>query len=162
MITTGHSRVPRGPVRRDADLHARPFGFLNGAFHLKVSGSDTEGGICIYDTVRSEPGGPPLHVHASQDEWFFVTEGRFDVRVGDMTHSLGPGDSMLGPRGVPHAFRNTSRTARIMIVFQPAGTMREFFEEGSTLSPLTPQAFSELSARHGVTVVGPPLAAQPA
>ncbi len=149
--------TPPPVVRQGEALGGQTFAFLNGAFHLKVAGADTEGGACIYDTIRSEPGGPPLHVHAAQDEWFFVTEGEFDVRVGDTTHHLGPGDSVMGPRGVPHAFRNTTRTGRIMVSFFPAGSMEAFFHQGSTLSPLTPAAFAELSGRHGMTVVGPPL-----
>ena len=156
-MTPGASTASMSPVRKDKDLHDAPFAFLNGAFHLKVSGTETEGGLCIYDTIRHEPGGPPLHVHDGQDEWFFVTEGTFNIRVGDVVHNLGPGDSILGPRGIPHAFRNSSRTGRIMVVFQPAGTMQQFFEEGSTLGPMTPQIFAELSSRHGMKVVGPPL-----
>ncbi|MCB6179124.1 cupin domain-containing protein [Rhodobacter sp. Har01] len=148
---------PPAAVRQGESLTGRSFGFLNGTFDLKVSGADTGGGLCVYDTARSEPGGPPMHVHAAQDEWFLVTEGAFDIRVGDITHHLGPGDSVLGPRGVPHAFRNTSRTGRILVVFQPAGTMEAFFDQGSALGPLTPAAFAELSSRHGMTVVGPPL-----
>lgn len=144
-------------IRRGEALGGHLFGFLNGEFHLKVSGADTNGGLCVYDTLRSEPGGPPLHLHVDQDEWFLVTEGAFDVRVGDVTHHLGPGDSVLGPRGVPHAFRNTSRTGRIIIAFQPAGTMEAFFDQGSAISPLTPAGFAELSARHGMKVMGPPL-----
>lgn len=153
---TGSTAPP--VVRVDAALDGYSFGFLNGKFHLKVSGASTRGGLCIYDTVRSETGGPPLHVHAAQDEWFLVTEGEFQIKVGDVLHHLMPGDSLLGPRGIPHAFRNTTRTGRIMVAFQPAGTMEDFFVEGSKLSPLTPAAFAELSAQHGMRVVGPPLA----
>lgn len=144
-------------VRGDAALDGHSFGFLNGMFHLKVSGADTGGGLCIYDTVRSAPGGPPLHVHAAQDEWFLVTEGAFDIKVGEVTHHLLPGDSILAPRGLPHAFRNTSPEGRILVAFQPAGTIEAFFVEGSRLSPLTPAAFAELSTRHGMRVAGPPL-----
>lgn len=144
-------------VRADAALDDHSFGFLNGTFHLKVSGASTGGGLCIYDTIRSEPGGPPQHIHAAQDEWFLVTEGEFDIKVGDALHHLLPGDSLLALRGIPHAFRNTTRTGRILVAFQPAGTMEAFFVEGSNLNPLTPAAFAELSARHGMRVVGPPL-----
>jgi hypothetical protein len=35
--------------------------------------------------------------------------------------------------------------------------MEAFFAEGAMQSPLTPAQFSELSSRHGMTVVGPPL-----
>lgn len=148
---------PPPVVRGDTALDGHSFGFLNGMFHLKVSSAATGGGLCIYDTVRSAPGGPPMHIHAAQDEWFLVTEGEFQIKVGDVLHTLMPGDSLLAPRGLPHAFRNTSQTGRILVAFQPAGTMEEFFVEGSKLSPLTPAAFAELSSRHGMRVVGPPL-----
>lgn len=148
---------PPSVVRSDTALNGRSFGFLNGTFHLKVSSAETAGGLCIYDTVRSAPGGPPMHVHLAQDEWFLVTEGEFEIKVGDVLHRLKPGDSLLAPRGIPHAFRNTTATGRILVAFQPAGTMEDFFLEGSRLSPLTPTAFAELSSRHGMQVVGPPL-----
>lgn len=144
-------------VRGDTALDGHSFGFLNGMFHLKVSAASTGGGLCVYDTVRSAPGGPPLHLHEAQDEWFWVTEGAFDIKVGEVTHHLLPGDSILAPRGIPHAFRNTSPEGRILVAFQPAGTMEAFFAEGSKLSPLTPAAFAELSSQHGMRVVGPPL-----
>jgi hypothetical protein len=35
--------------------------------------------------------------------------------------------------------------------------MEAFFEEGAAINPMTPGAFAELSSRHGMTVVGPPL-----
>jgi mannose-6-phosphate isomerase-like protein (cupin superfamily) len=153
----GHE-MPPGAVRQSEGLGKRPITFLNGTFLLKVSSAQTSGALCIFDTIRSAPGGPPLHIHHEQEEWFLVSEGFFDFRIGETLHHLGPGDSILGPRGVPHAFRTKSQTGRMLIAFQPAGSMEAFFEEGSALRPLTPTAFAELSARHGMTVVGPPLA----
>ncbi|MEP7240637.1 MAG: cupin domain-containing protein [Devosia sp.] len=145
-------------VALDEDRFGQSFRFLNGRFDRKVSSDQTSGGMCIFDTIRTEPGGPPLHVHAAQDEWFSVTEGEFDVRVGDETFHLLPGDSILGPRGIPHAFANTTPTGRITIIFQPAGSMEAFFAAGSQKGrPLTPPEFAALSAEHGMQVVGPPL-----
>jgi mannose-6-phosphate isomerase-like protein (cupin superfamily) len=144
-------------VRRDTDRFGTPIRFLNGQFHLKVSGIETDGALCIFDTVRTERGGPPLHVHHTQDEWFRVEEGLFDVRIGDTTQRLGPGDSILAPRGVPHCFANVTDTGRILVMFQPAGTMEAFFQSGSRLGPMSLGQFAALSAEHGMTVVGPPL-----
>lgn len=141
----------------DEDCLGSPFHFLNGRFDRKVSSAHTNGALCIFDTVRSEPGGPPLHVHADQDEWFYVTDGAFEVRVGDEIHQLGPGDSILGPRGIPHAFANTSPTGRIMVIFTPAGSMEAFFQAGSAKGAMSAAEFAALSAEHGMTVVGPPL-----
>ena len=144
-------------VALDEDRLGQSFRFLNGRFDRKVSSDQTAGGLCIFDTVRTERGGPPLHLHHEQDEWFFVTDGEFDVRVGDQTFHLQRGDSILGPRGVPHAFANTTPTGRIVVVFQPAGSMEEFFAAGSAKGPMSPAEFADLSAAHGMQVVGLPL-----
>jgi quercetin dioxygenase-like cupin family protein len=129
--------------------------FLNGRFDLKVSARDTGGAWCAFDTFRTQPGGPPRHVHLAQDEWFLVMAGRFRFEVGAETFEAESGDTVFGPRGVPHAFRNITDTARLVVLFQPALTMEEFFSSGM-LDPASPE-FAELSRAHGMEVVGPPL-----
>jgi mannose-6-phosphate isomerase-like protein (cupin superfamily) len=132
-----------------------PVRFLNGRFDCKISARDTAGALCAFDTIRTRPGGPPLHLHLEQDEWFFVQEGQFQARVGDETRELGPGDSFFGPRGIPHAFTMVSQTGRMLITFQPAGTMEAFFA-AELVDPMS-EEFRELSRQHGMEVVGPPL-----
>ena len=94
------SEVAPFVVRHDEDRFLAPVSFLNGRFDCKVSARDTDGDLCIYDTIRSKPGGPPLHYHESQDEWFFVREGEFLFRVGEATFRLKAGDSIFAPRKV--------------------------------------------------------------
>lgn len=141
----------------DDDRFNAPLGFLNGQFFLKVSASDTDGNLTVYDTGRTERGGPPMHLHHSQDEWFFVREGQFVVRIGDVDYHLGPGDSILAPRNIPHAFANVSNTGRLMIMFQPAGTMEAFFTEASLLTDNSPPKMQALFRAHGMEITGPPL-----
>jgi mannose-6-phosphate isomerase-like protein (cupin superfamily) len=155
-VTSDVSRKP-SMINREEDRFGDSLRFSNGRFDLKVSASDTGGGMCIFDTIRTERGGPPLHFHESLDEWFYVTEGQFVIQVGENTYRLGPGDAILGPRGVPHAFTNVTETGRLLIVFQPAGTMEQFFRSGSILGEMTPEQFRVLSKEHGMEVVGPPL-----
>ncbi len=143
-------------VRAGEDRGSAPLKFLNGRFDCKISGADTNGALCAYDTWRFKPGGPPLHKHPDQDEWFLVLEGDFKFQVGDEMFALKPGDSLFAPRGVPHAFRNITETGRLMVTFQPAGAMESFFS--SEMVDPTSQAFKDLSLSHGMEVVGPPLA----
>jgi mannose-6-phosphate isomerase-like protein (cupin superfamily) len=103
--------------------------FSNWRFDCKVSAKDTGGAYCIFDTVRIAKGGPPMHVHYGQDEWFFVRQGNFAFRVGDQMFDLGPGDSLLGPRGVPHAFVSLCDDSALTIAFVPAGTIEKLFFE---------------------------------
>ncbi|SPE63381.1 conserved hypothetical protein [Verrucomicrobia bacterium] len=100
---------------------------MGGRFDLKVSSRDTGGDLCIYDTLRKAKGGPALHRHHFQDEWFYVIRGEFMVRVGDDTLSLHPGDSAFAPRTIPHAFAKTSHgEGQMLVLFQPAGSMEDF------------------------------------
>lgn len=143
-------------VRADEDRHQSPVRFLNGRFDAKVSSGDTNGAVYIVDTIRSRPGGPPLHLHFDQDDWFMVQEGSFHFRVGDNYFDLGPGDSIFAPRRVPHQFANITETGPLLIMFQPAGTMEAFFAS-EMVDPMS-EAFAELSRQHGMEVLGPPLA----
>ena len=54
------------------DRFGKPLPYVVGEyFHCKLSAADTGGNLCIYDTIRMKKGGPPLHYHHDQDEWFF-------------------------------------------------------------------------------------------
>ena len=157
-MSTGRSgkgfHVAAGIDRFGAELF-----YLNGRFDCKVSARDTEGDLCIYDTFRTARGGPPLHIHHDQDEWFFVREGQFVFQVGDDTFELKPGDSVFGPRKVPHAFVNVTETGTLMIVYQPAGTIEQFFLDGSRFSAApTSTELQALYRKHSLEIVGPPLA----
>jgi len=151
--------IPLPVIRAGEDRPGAPFPFLNGSFHVNVTSADTSGRLLIIDTFREVSGGPPLHVHYDVDEWFCVLDGRFRFRfrIGGVERVLGPGDAVLGPREVEHAFANPSPQGRFLIVFLPAGTMEDFIRDPSERWPLTPQQFAELSVRNRMTLTGPPL-----
>ena len=135
---------------------------MGGRFDLKVSSRDTGGDLCIYDTTRLSKGGPALHRHHFQDEWFYVIRGKFIVRVGDDTLSLHPGDSAFAPRKIPHAFAKISDgEGQMLVLFQPAGSMEVFFLQMSQLGKEIPKnqevVLKRLWEEHGMEVVGPPL-----
>ena len=145
-------------VVAETDRFATPFEFLDAWFNVVLSGEDTGGAACAIDTNRRLRGGPPMHVHHDQDEWFFVRDGEFDIVVGDARHHLRPGDSLLAPRGIPHAFANTTETGRMLVTFFPAGEMEAFFHAAASVDQPTPPEMAAIFARHGMAVVGPPLA----
>ena len=136
---------------------------LGNTFDCKVSGKDTDGQLCIFDTTREGQGGPPLHVHLEQDEWFYVVKGEFKVQVGDDQFILKEGDSAFAPRKVAHSFVKISEgLAQMIVLFQPAGHMETFFKERSALDAETDPvkkeaALKTLWDRHGMKVVGPAL-----
>src|SRR5215475_2675641 len=70
-------------VEAGKDRFQEELSIMGGQFDCKVSGKDTDGDLCIYDTTRKEKGGPALHLHHSQDEWFYIIKGEFTVQVGE-------------------------------------------------------------------------------
>jgi quercetin dioxygenase-like cupin family protein len=122
----------------------------------KVSTQDTNGALFIIEQTITRKGGPPLHLHYAQEEWFYVLEGEYIAQVGKERMRLRPGDSVFGPRNIPHAWAyNGEAPGRLLIGFQPAGKMEDFFNELAKVSDFKrdPQMFRD----HGVQIVGPPL-----
>jgi mannose-6-phosphate isomerase-like protein (cupin superfamily) len=145
-------------VKAGEDRDNKPFKFLGADFQVKVSGKDNDGRLVIFDTVRPEKKGPPLHLHIDCDEWFFVRDGEFKAQAGDEIVRLKAGDSLFIPRNLPHTFVKTSEgVAHMIVMHQPAGTMEEYFRTASQFADPA-QAFTpEIMARHNMRTVGPPL-----
>jgi mannose-6-phosphate isomerase-like protein (cupin superfamily) len=144
------------PNEQDRLSERHSLGFRTIAF--KVLPRETAGGLFLIEHTNMQKGGPGLHLHYVQEEWFYVVEGTLLFQVGDQRVELKPGDSVLGPRRVPHAFtRIGEKPGRMVIGFTPAGQMEEFFREAGKPDP--PAQDAAFFARFGVKLVGPPLVA---
>ncbi len=147
-------------VRVNADRlgrERRVFGVM--PFSVKVTSTDTGGNLLVIEQHNAFAGGPPRHVHSDQDEWFYVVEGRYMLEVDGQPYELGPGDSIMAPRGLPHTWAlSGTEPGRMIIAFQPAGLMEKFFDAACLLpSMATPEELRPLFEAHGMKVVGPPL-----
>jgi len=149
-------------VEGHKDRYEEELLIMGGQFDCKVSSKDTNGEWLIYDTYRHEKGGPALHVHHQQDEWFYVISGEFIIKVGDDMFNLRAGDSAFAPRKIPHAFAKVSDgPGQMLVLFQPAGAMEDFFSQMAKLGPSIPKD-QEKNLKHlwhaqGMEIVGPPL-----
>lgn len=125
---------------------------------IKVSKKDTNGDLTIFEYIGNQKGGPPLHIHPSQDEIFFIVAGEYLFQVGDEKYQLKSGDTIFLPRAVPHAFAQLSDNGRMFFLFQPSGKMEDFFRVlGNLTSPPTPEQGAKIFADHDMKIVGPPL-----
>jgi quercetin 2,3-dioxygenase len=127
--------------------------------HCKISGKDSAGAISSFEATSLVKGGPPLHIHLDQDEWFYIVSGEYRFRVGNEEFLLKAGDSLFAPRQVPHTFAFVGDApGRMLCTFQPAGDMEAFFRElGKISGPPAAEQMATLFAKHGMRVVGPPL-----
>jgi quercetin dioxygenase-like cupin family protein len=123
---------------------------------FRVTGEDTGGALAVVEHPI-EPGVlVPPHVHEREDELTYVIEGEIGARVGEQEQrSLGPGQYLWKPRGIPHAFWNASGgPARILDVIVPAGFER-FFDELAELIArgAGEDEIDEAGRRYGHTIV---------
>lgn len=126
---------------------------------IKISASDTGGQLAVFEQSGLTPnGGPPMHIHPFQDEWFYVLEGVYLFQVGDDQFDLKQGDTIFLPRQVAHAFIQRTEKARVIVSYLPAGKMEDFFKATNEWSrPPTQQEIIKVFADHDMKVVGPPL-----
>src|SRR5215467_13256601 len=127
----------------------------------KATGATTNGTLDLWMEVVPPRLGPPQHLHAHHDEFFWIVKGTFLVKVADRTVRVSEGASLFLPRGIAHAFQNVGTdTGHLLIGTLPGGVMRAYFEEFRLLflsgSP-DQQAISQVEAKYDVVFVGPAL-----
>jgi len=134
--------------------------FEGDTFYCKVSTKDSDGDMYAFESTRVKKGGPALHYHYKQDEWWYILEGEFLFKVGEETFTAKAGDAVFGPRMVPHAFSKTNEgNARMLIVFQPAGKMESHFKAvgQGVYGKMSEEEKHRFRQKNGFEVVGPAL-----
>ena len=147
-------------VKADQDRFMRRKIVLGGfPIDSKVATQDTDGGLFIIENLNEKMGGPPRHLHYEQEEWFYAIEGEYLLEIGEERFDLGPGDSILAPRTVPHAWAFKGKDhGRLLIAFQPAGLMESFFQELAKIKGEPNKAeLKRLFHAHRMEITGPPL-----
>ena len=153
-------KVAIAPVRRGEDRYGLKRNIPNGESSFKVSSKDCRNDFFAMEHHHTKKGGPPRHLHHGEDEWFYVVDGEYIVEVGGVLHHLKTGDSVLGPRGVPHAFAFIGgTTGRFLITYAPAGRMEEFFDSRDRLpgGRSTYVNNADKMREYGMELTGPPL-----
>ena len=135
-----------------------------------VTSSASGGLLAVGEAIVRRGGEPPMHVHAREDEVWFVLEGEVTFQRGHERIEARAGDAVTLPRGVAHGFAVRTAEARILHMYTPSGVEAAFQQlsvaaPGAVLPPAPAGPPSEETIRqletvfeaHGVTFVGPPL-----
>ena len=153
--------LPRVPAGSDREGKRRAIGLSETTY--KVLTSDSKGDLFVLEQMNRRKGGPSRHLHHHEDELFFCLEGQYVVEVGNERAVLGPGDCLLGPRGIPHAWAYSGNgQGRLLISFAPAGKMEAFFgnREQRGIRPgqyASTKEDGELLREFGMELIGPPI-----
>ncbi len=111
----------------------------------------------------------PRHLHQQEEEGFYVVDGDVTIQIGDELIEGTPGTFAFVPRGVEHAFSIQSPEAKLLLLVSPGNAGHEaLFEEmgepaAEHVVPPPPsgppdvELLAAIGARHGTTIVGPPI-----
>ena len=134
----GVKHVPAG--------EGRSIWIVGDTYTFKAVGEDTNGALMLFEASVPPQSGPPPHVHHWEDEAYYVLVGELEILDNDRTFTASAGSFVHIPRGTLHRFKNVGETtARMLVLFTPAGFENFFFEvgqpvqEGGTAPPLGPE-----------------------
>jgi quercetin dioxygenase-like cupin family protein len=96
-------------------------------YTVKLTGKQSNGSLGFVVASVPSGNGPLAHIHAENDEAFFLLDGELEFLGGDKTFTASTGDFVFVPRGIRHRFRNTtSAGVKMAFLFTPGG-QEEFF-----------------------------------
>jgi quercetin dioxygenase-like cupin family protein len=137
----------------------RPLWLMGARLDIVIDGRQTGGAYAVAED-RSDPGfGPPPHIHANEDESFYVLEGEYLFGNEQGEVRAGPGTFVHAPKGRLHWWRNVGDgPGRHLEIFTPAGLERMFEEVGEPITaanadappPPDPARLLAAAPRHGV------------
>jgi uncharacterized cupin superfamily protein len=135
-----------------------------GLVTLKAVGAQTDGRLAVYEFVTPPAtAGPPLHLHRTWDEAFYILEGETTFLIDGHEHVAPAGSFVFVPHGVLHTFWNAGEApATQLTVFTPAGIEDYFAAVTQVLAEGSEESLEEaaaLMAEHDMVV---PVGARPA
>jgi quercetin dioxygenase-like cupin family protein len=132
-----------------------------GTLAMLLDGNATDGQLMIgrFDVAEGEA--PPYHQHTDEDEVFLLIKGTALVWCDDQEYELAEGGVVFLPKGIPHGYRITSKTADLLMINTPAGIEGMFRETGRDKSTPRPPGFRVtpvpgIAEKYGNIIVGPP------
>ena len=127
---------------------------------IRIASGQTDGLMALME-VRLPPltAGPNLHVHANEDELFYVLGGVMTVQVGEELSEIATGGLAWGARGIAHAYANRAEEPlHLLIQLIPGGAEGLFAEMSAYLQTVDGAPDEEVTAaimaRFGGTRVG--------
>lgn len=95
---------------------------------VEVTGAETGGELVrLHGLLPPHSSGPPRHIHRTHSESFTVLSGRLEIEAGGHVVTIGPGETITAPAGIPHTFQNEGdEEVELITEVRPAPHFEEF------------------------------------
>lgn len=126
---------------------------LDGRSRVLVRPDEVNDAYAMLEQTIPPGKGPPLHVHRHETEIFYVIEGTFEFRVAGDRFIAGPGTNVVGPRDIPHTFRNVGETPGKLLLTIIPGRFGHYFIEVDSVADHDRAAIERLTAKYDVALL---------
>jgi quercetin dioxygenase-like cupin family protein len=126
-----------------------------GSLRLAFKGNeDSKASYTLVESVEPPGASVALHRHPAWQETFIVIEGRFGFEAAGDHYDLGPGETLVIPRGAPHGFACTSEEAgRLLTISSPAHVFEAFVADTAAANSDPAIDVRAVFARHGLELL---------
>jgi quercetin dioxygenase-like cupin family protein len=108
-----------------------------------------------FDTLFPDGTFVPPHIHATQDEFIRVLEGRFDLVLDGQAAQAGPGDLVRMPAGIMHGiFNRSGAPLRALFWVSPARGLYTLFTRIHNVAD--PAEVVRIASEYEVAFLPPP------
>src|SRR5215472_13502808 len=110
------------------------FGFHGSAVIMKASGARTGGQLAVMESVYPAGLSVAEHVHAGEDEMFYLLAGELSIFCGDDSWSATAGSFVFVPRDHPHGFTvSAAGPARALVITGPPRLDQQIAARGEAI-----------------------------
>jgi quercetin dioxygenase-like cupin family protein len=128
-------------------------GILRDRTTFKVLSEETGGVYAVLEQQIPAGHGPPLHVHRHESEIFYILEGEFEITLGGRKLTAGPGALVVGPRDIPHTFRNIGSSEGKLLLTVIPGRFADYFIEADRVADHDRDMMKRLCAKYGCEIL---------
>lgn len=146
------------PYLSELDASTLRYAF-GGQIWIRAASAQTGGTFCLMEQIMPPGMGSPYHVHANEDETFYVLEGHLRFFCDGQSWVLGQGGVAFLPKGIPHGFRTEGDVDSRSLLLASPGGFEAFVTDMSTPEPPAgPPDMGVMLAtaeRFGLQILGP-------
>ena len=139
------NQAPRfsGPVGGEQDIT-----------EILATHEQTGGSFGVWRYTKVLEGGPPLHIHRAEDEFFYVLNGEFNFQLGDCIKRTPAGSFVFIPKDMVHTFQHVGPEPGVLLGSVHPGGFEGLFQG---LPGADAETVKALFKKYNMDVVGPPL-----
>jgi putative ABC transport system substrate-binding protein len=133
-----------------------PAGSEEDITEMLATREQTGGSFGMWRYTKVREGGPPLHIHRTEDEFFYVVSGDFHFQLGDCIKHAPAGSFVFIPQDVVHTFQHVGPEPGVLLRSVHPGGFEGLFQG---LPGADEETVKALFKKYNMDVVGPPLEA---